>query len=108
MPLEVKFMFCKFQKRPKENPFDLVQTHVQRFYFNNSSGVVLPGETMKFPFVFKSPNAGVFHEQWQFETRPVVCGGAALLVTLRGIAFQEDKFAKQRQQLEVIFNQVHL
>lgn len=56
---------------------------------------------MKFPFVFKSPNAGVFHEQWQFETRPVVCGGAALLVTLRGIAFQEDKFVKQREQLEV-------
>ena len=56
---------------------------------------------MKFPFVFKSPNAGVFHEQWQFETRPVVCGGAALLVTLRGIAFQEDKFERQRKQLEV-------
>ena len=59
---------------------------------------------MKFPFVFKSPNAGVFHEQWQFETRPVVCGGAALVVTLRGIAFQEDKFAKQRRQLEVLIN----
>ena len=30
--------------------------------------------------------------QWQFETRPVVCGGAALIVTLRGIAFAEDKY----------------
>ena len=59
---------------------------------------------MKFPFVFKSPNAGVFHEQWEFETRPVVCGGAALVVTLRGIAFQEDKFEKQRKQLEVLIH----
>ena len=65
------------------------------------SGVILPGETMKFPFVFKSPNAGVFTEQWRFETRPVLCGGASLIVTLRGIALQEDKFQKEREQLEV-------
>lgn len=93
-----------FQKRPKDNPFDLVHSSVQRFYFNNSSGVILPGETMKFPFVFKSPNAGVFTEQWQFESRPVVCGGAALLVSLRGIAFAEDKFKDQRLKLEVSKN----
>ena len=89
------------QKRPRDNPFDLAQSSLQRFYFNNSSGVILPGETMRFPFVFKSPNAGVFQEQWQFETRPVVCGGAALIVTLRGIAFAEDKFREQRIKLEV-------
>ena len=61
----------------------------------------MPGDTMKFPFVFKSPNAGVFTEQWQLETRPVVCGGAALAVTLRGVALQEDKYKKQRNELEV-------
>lgn len=64
-------------------------------------GVILPGETMKFPFVFKSPNAGVFTEQWKFETRPSLCGGAALIVTLRGIALQEDKFQREREDLEV-------
>ncbi|XP_045166517.2 MYCBP-associated protein-like isoform X4 [Mercenaria mercenaria] len=93
-------VYYDWKKKPKENPFDLAQASVQRFYFNNSSGVILPGETMKFPFVFKSPNAGVFQEQWQFETRPVVCGGAALLVTLRGIAFAEDKYKGQRLKLE--------
>ncbi|WAR25478.1 MYBPP-like protein [Mya arenaria] len=93
-------IYYDWKKRPKDNPFDLNQTSVQRFYFNNSSGVILPGETMKFPFVFKSPNAGVFQEQWQFETRPVVCGGAALIVTLRGIAFAEDKYKDQRLKLE--------
>lgn len=93
-------VYYDWKKKPKENPFDLAQASVQRFYFNNSSGVILPGETMKFPFVFKSPNAGVFQEQWQFETRPVVCGGAALIVTLRGIAFSEDKYKGQRLKLE--------
>ena len=65
------------------------------------AGVVLPGETMKFPFVFKSPNPGVFQEQWEFQTRPLLCGGAALIVTLRGVSLQEDKFKQQRSQLEV-------
>jgi hypothetical protein len=34
-------------------------------------------------------------------TKPVVCGGAALVVTLRGVALQEDKFKKQRTEIEV-------
>ncbi|XP_021346742.1 MYCBP-associated protein-like isoform X3 [Mizuhopecten yessoensis] len=93
-------VYYDWKKVPKDNPFDLVHQNVQRFYFNNSSGVILPGETMKFPFVFKSPSAGVFHEQWRFETRPTLCGGAALIVTLRGIALQEDKFLKEREELE--------
>ena len=66
----------------------------------------MPGETVKFPFVFKSPNAGVFTEQWEFQTHPVVCGGAALMVTLRGVALQEDKYMKQRSELEVRIAQI--
>ncbi|XP_056002049.1 MYCBP-associated protein-like isoform X3 [Ostrea edulis] len=93
-------VYYDWKRIPRENPFDLVHARVQRFYFNNSSGVILPGETMKFPFVFKSPNAGVFTEQWKFETRPSLCGGAALIVTLRGIALQEDKFQREREDLE--------
>jgi len=61
----------------------------------------LPGDTLKFPFVFKSDKAGVFTEQWQFVTHPVVAGGAALVVTLRGVALREDKFKKQRELIEV-------
>ena len=62
---------------------------------------MLPGETLRFPFVFKSECAGVFTEQWLLETRPVLCGGAALALTLRGVALQEDKYEKQREELEV-------
>ena len=87
---------------PKSNPFDLVNANVQRFYFNTSSGVILPGETLNFPFVFKSDKAGVFSEQWQLQTHPVVAGGAALVVTLRGVALKEDKLKKQRELIEVL------
>lgn len=86
---------------PKSNPFDLVNANVQRFYFDTSGGVILPGDTLLFPFVFKSEKAGVFTEQWQFETHPAVAGGATLVVSLRGIAVKEDMFRKQRELLEV-------
>lgn len=76
---------------------------LKRWFVFFLSGVILPGDDVKFPFVFKSPNAGVFTEQWQLQTHPVVCGGAALVVTLRGTALQEDKFLKQRSELEVRF-----
>ncbi|XP_050397125.2 MYCBP-associated protein isoform X4 [Patella vulgata] len=93
-------IYFDWKKLPTENRFELVKSYIQRFYFNNSSGVILPGETMKFPFVFKSENAGVFTEQWRLETRPVVCGGAALIVTLRGVALQEDTYKIHRETIE--------
>jgi len=64
-------------------------------------GLLLPGDVIKFPFIFKSPNAGIFSEQWEFQTHPVVCGGAKLLVTLRGVALKQDKYEEQRNELEV-------
>lgn len=59
----------------------------QRFYFDTKSGVILPGDTLKFPFVFKSPNAGIFTETWELMTRPTLCGGAPIRITLRGNEF---------------------
>ncbi|KAH9508488.1 hypothetical protein Btru_055327, partial [Bulinus truncatus] len=93
-------IYYDWKKMTKDDPFDLNKKPIQRFYFNNAPGVILPGETMKFPFVFKSPNPGVFTEQWNLETRPIVCGGAALLVTLRGFGIFQDKFKEQREKLE--------
>ncbi len=56
---------------------------------------------MRIPFVFKSAQSGMFTEQWRFDTHPVLCAGAALIVTLRGIALQEDKYRHQRSEIEV-------
>lgn len=91
-----------WKKIPKANPFEAGSTNsrVQRFYFNTSSGVLLPGDKLQFPFIFKSPNPGIFSETWQLDTKPTLCGGAALQVTLRGIALQEDKTKKQRNEIE--------
>nr|KAG5692116.1 hypothetical protein BaRGS_014279 [Batillaria attramentaria] len=46
--------------------------------------------------VINDGTTSVFYD-WK---RPVLCGGAALVLTLRGLALQEDKFEKKREELE--------
>ncbi|NXK21661.1 MYBPP protein, partial [Arenaria interpres] len=70
------------------------------FYFDTRSGVMLPGETRKFSFIFKSESVGIFSESWEFRTHPLLLGGALLQVTLWGIAVSEDIFADLREKLE--------
>ena len=73
------------QKIPRPNVLETkLAGQTQRFYFDTKSGVILPGDTLKFPFVFKSPNAGIFTETWELMTRPTLCGGAPIRITLRG------------------------
>uniref|UniRef100_A0A8D2Q5S5 MYCBP associated protein n=1 Tax=Varanus komodoensis TaxID=61221 RepID=A0A8D2Q5S5_VARKO len=87
------------------HPFTFQEKKEKRtphFYFNTRSGVILPGETRRFSFIFKSLNAGIFRESWEFGTHPMLLGGAALQVTLWGVALYEDISAKIRKELEVI------
>ncbi|XP_050764529.1 MYCBP-associated protein [Gymnogyps californianus] len=73
---------------------------MQWFYFDTRPGVILPGETRKFFFLFKSEGPGIFSESWEFRTHPLLLGGALLQVTLWGIAVYEDKLADLREKLE--------
>lgn len=66
-----------------------------------SSGVLLPGEKLSFPFIFKSPNAGIFMEDWGLLTGPVLLGGREVRIRLRGVAFREDINATRREEIEV-------
>ncbi|NXY25842.1 MYBPP protein, partial [Atrichornis clamosus] len=70
------------------------------FYFDTRQGVILPGESRRFSFIFKSERAGIFSEPWEFKTHPLLLGGAVLQVTLWGVAVYEDKLADFREKLE--------
>ncbi|XP_023419618.2 MYCBP-associated protein isoform X1 [Cavia porcellus] len=90
-----------WRRRPQPDFFqDLKKTRMQRFYFNNREGVILPGETKTFTFFFKSLNAGVFRESWEFRTHPTLLGGAVLLVTLQAVSLTQDVFRDERKLLE--------
>ena len=66
-----------------------------------SVGVLLPGQKLSFPFVFKSPNTGIFTETWALQTKPVLAAGQALNIILKGVAFEEDKNEPKRKELDV-------
>ncbi|XP_061472012.1 MYCBP-associated protein isoform X2 [Rhineura floridana] len=89
-----------WRRLPQPFTFQEKKRRTQNFYFNTRSGVILPQETRKFSFIFKSMNAGVFSESWEFGTHPVLLGGAVLQVTLWGIAVYEDISAGLRQELQ--------
>lgn len=65
------------------------------------SGVILPGETKTFTFFFKSLNAGIFREFWEFGTHPTLLGGAVLQVNLHAISLAQDIYRDERKSLEV-------
>ncbi|XP_036735597.2 MYCBP-associated protein [Manis pentadactyla] len=79
---------------------DLKRNRMQRFYFNNREGVILPGETKSFTFFFKSLNAGIFREHWEFRTHPTLLGGAILQVNLHAVSLTQDIFRKERKLIE--------
>lgn len=61
----------------------------------------MPGSVLKLYIIFKSDKGGIFTEKWEFMTNPRMLGGASLILTLRGVAIQEDKFKKNRGIVEV-------
>ncbi|XP_027373214.1 MYCBP-associated protein isoform X4 [Bos indicus x Bos taurus] len=79
---------------------DLKRNRMQRFYFNNREGVILPGKTKNFTFFFKSLNAGIFRECWEFGTHPTLLGGALLQVNLHAVSLAQDIFRDERKLLE--------
>ncbi len=78
----------------------------QYFYFpaiinSFSPGSILPNDTLKLSFVFKSSEPGIFTERWQLLTRPVLCGGRPIIFTLRGVTSEEDVHRQTRNDIEV-------
>ncbi len=63
--------------------------------------MILPGDLLKLHIVFKSLKGGIYTEKWEFITHPPMLSGASLVLTLRGVAIQEDKFKKRRISIEV-------
>ena len=63
--------------------------------------MILPGDLLKIHVVFKSIKGGIFTEKWELITQPSLLNAASLVLTLRGVAIQEDKHKKNRAAIEV-------
>ncbi|KAM8943049.1 MYCBP-associated protein isoform 1-T1 [Lycaon pictus] len=90
-----------WRRRSQQDSFQgLKRSRMPRFYFNNREGVILPGETKTFTFFFKSLNAGIFRECWEFGTHPTLLGGAPLQVNLHAVSLTQDIFKEERKLLK--------
>nr|XP_046187741.1 MYCBP-associated protein-like [Oncorhynchus gorbuscha] len=85
---------------PHSFPDARTHTYTQHFYFDTSTGVILPGDSKRVEFIFKSEVPGIRTKVWHLNTHPVLLGGASIQVTLRGVALYQDKTADQRHALE--------
>ncbi|KAM7009671.1 MYCBP-associated protein [Tautogolabrus adspersus] len=95
-------IFYSWQQLPVRHSFPNLrsQTKGTHFYFNCSSGVILPGGIQRVEFVFKLMEPGIKTELWRLNTHPVLLGGASMQLTLRGVALYRDTTADQRRFLE--------
>ncbi|XP_042822992.1 MYCBP-associated protein isoform X5 [Panthera tigris] len=94
-------IWYNWRRRSQLDSFqDLKRNRMERFYFNNREGVILPGETKTFTFFFKSLNAGIFRECWEFGTHPALLGGALLQVNLHAVSLTQDVFREERKLLK--------
>ncbi|XP_037349662.1 MYCBP-associated protein [Talpa occidentalis] len=78
---------------------DMKTNRMQRFYFDNRGGVILPGETKTFTFFFKSLDVGIFRESWEFGTHPTLLGGAVLQVNLHAVSLTQNIFRDEKKSL---------
>ena len=69
---------------------------VQRFYCHYPRSILKPGEQKEFIFSFKSERVGMFNEEWELLTEPLL-QSALPMVCLSGIATQEDALKPKRE-----------
>lgn len=98
-------LYYSWEQIPNPNPLGtILHEGIQRFYFDMEGGVLLPGQSFSFPFMFKSAKAGIFTEKWLLCTGPMLAGGRPICIVLKGIACQEDQYEKQRMEIDVKLN----
>jgi len=75
---------------------------IQRFYCHYPRDCLRPGESKTFIFSFRSENPGMFNEEWELLTEPMLMEPAPIL-NLSGMATRVDEFIEARNQMHKTF-----
>lgn len=70
---------------------------LQRFYCHYPRSILKPGESKTFTFSFRSAKVGMFNEEWELLTEPLLMNSLPML-SLTGISLQTDQYADKRDQ----------
>eukprot|EP00698_Gefionella_okellyi_P023998 TRINITY_DN8356_c0_g1_i1.p1 TRINITY_DN8356_c0_g1~~TRINITY_DN8356_c0_g1_i1.p1 ORF type:complete len:793 (-),score=161.68 TRINITY_DN8356_c0_g1_i1:165-2495(-) len=78
---------------------------IARVLMREPSGVLAPGLKRTFAFVFRSATPGLYRERWQLRTYPQLDQPA--VITIRGLAIQEDTNADERKAIDEHLHRNH-
>lgn len=70
---------------------------LQRFYCHYPRSILKPGESKTFIFSFRSEKVGMFNEEWELLTEPLLINTLPVL-TLSGISLQSDEYSQKRDE----------
>lgn len=93
----IHYEWTKNEKKGLENLPSFQDT---KFYFLTEGGVMAPGETLKIPILFKARIGGIFSESWKLKTRPLLCGGADIIVNLKSVTSVVRVSSQELQKVE--------
>merc|ERR1712166_1411975 len=68
---------------------------VQRFWCHYPRAILKPGESKTFSFTFSSEKIGMYNEEWELWTEPLLHNQLPVL-QMAGICVQEDKHEEKR------------
>lgn len=71
--------------------------YLQRFYCHYPRSILKPGESKTFIFSFRSEKVGMFNEEWELLTEPLLMNSLPVL-SLSGISLQVDEYSQRRDQ----------
>lgn len=91
-------LHLKWTKSTLENRLEVPLDNFQRFFFNNTPCIIVPGDVLHIRVAFLSSNAGVFNESWHLEATPGV--GNSFLVGLCGMAASLDPERVKREAIQ--------
>ncbi|CAG5123482.1 unnamed protein product, partial [Candidula unifasciata] len=90
----------KWEKVIPANTFKLIRYNIAHFVFDCWGGVILPGDTYRVPVLYKGIEPGVYSEDWQLLTQPVLENGANIITRLWGITRQYDPYRRIREEID--------
>eukprot|EP00002_Diphylleia_rotans_P029913 TRINITY_DN6113_c0_g1_i3.p1 TRINITY_DN6113_c0_g1~~TRINITY_DN6113_c0_g1_i3.p1 ORF type:complete len:873 (+),score=209.41 TRINITY_DN6113_c0_g1_i3:53-2671(+) len=92
-------IYYAWERLANRSAFRKPVDNLQRFFFGDTVGSILPGEKHEFTFTFKSERPGIFFDYWRFHTTPKVEGSGTTLV-IKGISVDNEERDSHRKQLD--------
>ena len=89
-----------WERAARPTQLDTSADGLPRFFFDQSTCVLVPGQQRAVVVTFRSAQAGIFTDHWTLRTAPRMASRASVALSFCGIATNRDTTASARRDLE--------